>query len=142
MVVAAPLFIDDDVRANLAKLREAAAAKPVDMPKLREALKTPAGVRRYREAMTKQTVIIPGPWPFYVTFSIETGHPAGTCRHMSMSIMRKDRVPHPVGAWVVAGELGFAGGYDACGVWTEDLLDGGVAINVVQPLAVRPASAA
>jgi hypothetical protein len=142
VVVSAPLLIGDDVRAELAKLRTSAADKPVDMPALIEQLKTKDGRRRHKDAMTRQTVIIPGPWPFYVTYSIETGHPCGTCRHMSMSIGRKDRVPHPVGVWMVAEELGFSGGLGACVVWPEPLSDGGVAINVVQPLPVAPASAA
>jgi hypothetical protein len=90
--------------------------------------------------MNAQTVVIPGPWQFFVVFTIETGHPAGTCRHMSLSIRRKDRVPSPAAVWMVAEELGFSGGLLACSAWLERLSDGGIAINVAQPLAVGPAA--
>jgi hypothetical protein len=58
---------------------------------------------------------------------------------MSMSIVREGRVPHPDAVWLVAAELGFAGGLDACQTWVEDLRDGGHAINVLQPLSVQEA---
>ena len=89
--------------------------------------------------MTAQTIRIDGPWPFFVTFSIETGQPVGPCRHMSMSIRREDRVPHPDAVWLIAAELGFVGGLDSCQAWPERLNDGGTAINVIQPIAAQEA---
>lgn len=138
----APLILTHDVIARLERLRIFAATRPVDMTVLMEAIKDPKRKRRHLKRMTAQTIRIEGPWPFFVTFSIETGHPAGTCRHMSMSIMRKGRIPHPLGVWLVAEHLGFSGGLGACQWWPEDLSDGGTAINVVQPLSVAgPANA-
>jgi hypothetical protein len=142
MVASAPLIMTAEVRVKLARLRAFAATRPVDVLELAEAIKSAQGDRAYRKAMTAQTVVIPGPWPFYVTFSIETGQPCGTCRHMSMSIRREDRVPHPAAVAIVAVELGFAGGIEDCAIWMENLSDGGVAINVAQPIAVVAASAA
>jgi hypothetical protein len=139
-MVDAPLIITPEVTARLHRLRDFAASRPVDMPPLMEAIKSPDGMRRHKKRMNAQTVRIDGPWPFFVTFSIETNHPGGTMRHMSMSIMREDRAPHPAGVWMVAEELGFSGGLDACQVWLEDLSDGGKAVNVVQPLAVMDPS--
>lgn len=134
----APLIITPDVQAALHKLRDVAARKPVEMAEVMRLLKTPRGARLHKQQMTAQSIRIPGPWDFFVTFSIENGHPAGTCRHMSMSIMRDGRVPHPIGVWMVAEDLGFSGGLEACRVWIEDLSDGGKAVNVVQPISVRP----
>lgn len=134
----APLFIDDNVKTDLAILRAKAAGLPVNMIDVARLLMTKQGKREHIGRMEKQTVVIPGPWPFYVTFSIETGHPVGTCRHMSMSILRKGRVPHPVAVWMVAELLGFQGGLETCKTWLERLSDGRDAINVVQPLAMMP----
>ena len=136
----APLILTADVRAALQALRRRAADKPVDVVRLMQAIRAQEGERRHRAQMTAQTVAIPGPWPFFVTFSVETGHPAGTCRHMSMSVMREGRVPHPNAAWMVAEDLGFQGGLSACRMWPESLSDGGTAINLVQPIAVQPAT--
>ena len=38
-------------------------------------------------------------------------------------------------AWVLAEQLGFVGGLEACAVWSEAITGpGGVAVNLVQPL--------
>jgi hypothetical protein len=139
-VTDAPLIITPEVRAALHRLRDAAARKPIDMPELLRQLETARGKRLHMERMTAQTIEIPGPWDFLVTFSIETGHPAGTCRHMSMSIDREGRVPNEFAVWMIAEELGFAGGLASCFVYPEELAGHGQAINVVQPLSVQPAA--
>jgi hypothetical protein len=131
------LIVGEAERAVLRRLRDEAAKHSVHIPTLAEALKTAQGNRRHRAQMTAQTVPIPA--TFTVTFSIETGHGAGTCRHMSMSVMKASRLPHPEALWVVAKELGFAGGLEACVVWPEELSDGGTAINMVQPISVASA---
>jgi hypothetical protein len=118
----------------LHQLREMAAAHPVDMQKLVPQLKNKKGKRRHMDQMNRQSVMIPV--EFLVTFSIETGHPAGTCRHMSMSSPAPGRVPLPEAIWMAAEELGFIGGLERCMVWLEDLTQG-KAVNVVQPLAVQ-----
>lgn len=135
----APLIITAEVRTRLHKLRDLAASQPTDMQRVIQLLKKPGGKRRHLAQMNRQSLRIPGPWDFFVTFSLETGHPVGTCRHMSMSILRQGRVPSQAGVWMVAEELGFAGGLEACQIWLEDLSDGGKAINVVQPINVQQA---
>lgn len=131
-------FGTDEIEA-LTRLRTLAAAQPVDMlrligpdKKIRSNLKA-----AHTAQMNKQTIIIP--FGFMVTFSIETGHPAGSCRHMSMSSPAKDRLPAPHAVDIVAEHLGFVGGYQACVVWLEDLSRGDgteKAVNLVQPLTV------
>lgn len=135
----AVLILTEESRLALKELREIAAANPVDMPPLMDRLLTVDGKRAHMDQMTAQSVDIPV--GFLVTFSIELRHPAGTCRHMSMSTATKDRTPTPEAVWMIAEELGFNAGLHACRVWLEDLKRGegrAVAINVVQPVSVQP----
>lgn len=138
MVSSAPLVITPEVRATLRRLRDFAGSRPTDMAAVMDLQKSDEGKRQHWKDMHARTVTIPGPWPFEVTFSIEANHPGGTMRHMSMSIRREGRVPHPAGLWMVAEELGFAGGLEACRIWPEELSDGGTAINLAQPISVTP----
>jgi hypothetical protein len=71
-----------------------------------------------------------------VTFSIETGHGSGVCRHLSMSSKRHGRTPTPEAVWLIAALLGFQGGLEACAIWEEGIGAGDVAINVIQPVAL------
>lgn len=128
------LLLGPNERCQLAQLREQARQHPVDMPTLVEAMRTAQGSRRHRQQMTAQTIAIPT--RYYVTFSIETGHPGGACRHMSMSTLADERIPRIEGIWMVAEELGFSGGIDECSLWLEDLSGGGKAVNVVQPISL------
>ena len=129
-----PLVIGPEQLAGLNELRERASAAPVDARALIARIDTPEGKAAHRAQMTAQSIGLP--IGFLVTFSIEHGHPIGPCRHMSMSVEDKDRVPHPAAVWAVAELLGFAGGLHACKTWPELLQGHGLAINVVQPLAV------
>jgi hypothetical protein len=141
-VSATPLVIGPTELAALAALRERAAARPVDMRRLIRVIKTRRGKGDHCAQMNAQTVYLP--LGFSVTFSIETGHPIGSCRHMSMSSGKPGRVPSPEAVMMVAEPLGFVGGLDACcGVWVETLVPQGRAVNIVQPLsmAAPPATA-
>jgi hypothetical protein len=129
-----PLMLGPNERAALDSLRELANTRPVDMTVLVEALKHKAGKAAHMLQMTAQTIDIP--LDFMVTFSIETGHPIGTCRHMSMSVGKKGRVPHPHAIWMVAEVLGFIDELDTCRCWLEDLQGHGQAVNVVQPVSI------
>lgn len=128
-----PLVIDDEVRAQIKACIELAEANPVDMPALMEWINTPVVKERHAARMNQQTITIP--MAYLVTYSIEDGHPVGRCRHLSMSVQRKDRVPNQHGLWMVAQEFGFWGTLQDCAaVWEENLQGHGVAINVVQPV--------
>ena len=129
-----PLVIGPDEQLKLATLRELASQHPVDMPTLIEAIKHPAGKAFHKSRMTAQSISLP--LYYLVTFSIETGHPVGTCRHMSMSVKAPGRVPNPHAVWMVAEVLGFVGGLEQCKHWIEDLEGHGLAINLVQPVSV------
>jgi hypothetical protein len=131
---ASPLIIGQSQKSELARLREKAAAEPIDVRAVLEQVKSPQGLTAHHERMKAYTILIPT--AFAVTYSIETGQPAGTCRHLSMSSARHGRTPTPEAVWMVAAELGFTGGLSACAVWQEDIGEGDQAINVVQPIAV------
>jgi hypothetical protein len=128
--MATPLFIDDTVRAAFTALREQAAKTPVDMRTIVARMKNREGKRAHMRQMTRQTVELPFGWA--VTFSIEIGHPGGAARHMSLSSPAQGRIPTPEAVWMVAEELGFTSGLEACMVFPEELLGHGQAISVIQ----------
>jgi hypothetical protein len=126
------LLIGPEQRDALASLREWAAGAPVDMRTLRERIGTAEGKAAHVAHMTAQTIELPV--GFLVTFSIEVGHPCGVARHMSVSSRAEGRLPLPDAIWMIAEELGFAGGLETCFVYPEELRGHGRAINVVQPV--------
>lgn len=131
----APLLITSEIKAKFAKMREVAESLPIDIKELMETIKVPALRAQHMRKMRLQTVEIPGPYAFYVTYSVEDGHPVGRCRHLSMSIDREGRVPSTAAVWMVAGDFGFTGELCTCeAIWVEDLSDGGKAVNLVQKM--------
>jgi hypothetical protein len=133
----AALVIREDERAALRELVARAEAAPVDMLTLMLRLASAEGKAAHMAQMTAQSLMLSV--GFVVTFSIELGHGGGAARHMSMSTQREGRVPHPEALWMVAEELGFVGGLEACDkVWPERLRQG-LAVNVVQLIATADA---
>lgn len=126
------LMIGEEQRRAIGALRNVASASPVDVQLLLEQMKDPDAKSRHMGKMKAQTIDLP--FGFNVTYSVEIGHPAGVCRHLSVAIDRADRLPHPDAVWMIAEEFGFSGGFAACSVWKEDFQHRGLAINVVQPL--------
>jgi hypothetical protein len=137
-----PLLVGPAEIAALQQLREAAAKAPVNMTELQLAGWRSRCKRQHIRQMNTQTIQIP--FAFFVTFLIETHHPNGnTTRHMSMSVKREGRLPHPDGVWMVAKELGFIGSLEQCdAVYIEKLSDGGDAVNVVQIISAPEAGRA
>jgi hypothetical protein len=127
------LILSHGTNVELAELLATAAAHPVDMKALIEAMKHRAGKAAHKVQMTRQSITLP--IGYMVTFSIETGHPGGTARHMSMSIDKQGRIPNEIAVWMVAERLGFVGDLNDCVTWVEDLEGHGAAVNVVQVIA-------
>lgn len=125
-----PLLLGPTEVAALHELRCRANAQPVNASTLVARLATPDGKARHRDQMTHQTVRIP--LAYLVTSSVETCHPKGTFRHMSISVQREGRVPNREGVWLVAQALGFTGTLDDCIAYLEDLQGHGNAVNVLQ----------
>jgi hypothetical protein len=130
---ATPLILGLTQKTQLTDLRAYAAANPIDVLEVREQVKTRDGKAAHIKRMMRHfTAKIPA--AFMVTFSIETGHGSGVCRHLSVSVLRRGRTPTPEAVWLIAALLGFQGGLEACAIWQEDIGEGDFAINVVQPV--------
>jgi hypothetical protein len=131
----AALLINDDERAAIQRLREAAAAMPVAMPGLGARIATVDGKAVHMRQMTAQTIELPVGW--LCTFSIETGHPCGAARHLSVSRqgVAPGTGPHPAMIAEIAHEFGFTGTLSDWVCWPEQLQGrDGIAVNVVQPI--------
>jgi hypothetical protein len=129
------LVITSETIEALRQLAITAAAAPVDMNVLTSAIRTPEGKVKHMEQMTAQSLELLGSRPYFVTFSIETGHPCGTSRHMSMSVDRAGFMPNDYAVWMVAELLGFLGTLRGnCHIWWEDIEDGQKAVNILQPI--------
>lgn len=133
--MATPLVIGPDEETKFAALKNYAASHVIDMAEVMPMIQTKKGKRKHLERMNKYTIALP--FGFTVTYSVEIGHPIGSCRHLSMASAVPRRVPSPQAVWMVAEYFDFKGGLEACTVWPEELGDGGTAINVVQPLKVN-----
>jgi len=139
------LVMDHAQTVALAALRDRAAAAPVHLPEMMERVKTLDGLRAHREAMSLLTIEIPV--GFLVTFSIETGHPAGPCRHLTMSAGPGDDIPSDDLVMLVAHELGFIGGISYSHRWEEPACPvhqhqgRARAVHLVQPISITNAPA-
>ena len=103
-----PLILDATIHAQIRDLCEFAATQPIDMTTLKARLDTPEGkAAQASRQMSRQTISIP--FAYLATFSIETGHPCGTCRHLSMSAQREGRVVNFPALWLVAEQLRILG---------------------------------
>lgn len=131
-----PMIIGPKEKARLANLRKYATDNPIDIPPVMEQIKTPEGLLAHEKRMDRYSCWIP--LGFRVVFSIETGHPVGTSRHLSVSSPAKGRIPNIFAMGMLAEELGFVGGLELCGIWDEDIGEGQKAINLIQPLSVTP----
>jgi hypothetical protein len=133
MVTSAPLIITGETVAELAALRAKAAREPYDVRPLLNMRPKSRLAKAHDKRMEGLTIKIDGPFVFWVTYSIETGHPCGAVRHMSMSIDRNERVPSIEAVWIIAEVLGFVGSIAECQVWPEELVNK-TAVNIAQPM--------
>lgn len=134
MISSSPLVIGKDEVEALAALRRKAARKPINSLDVIQLIKTTTGAAKHYQRMKSLSIRLPV--AFVVTFSIETNHPCGSIRRMSLSSIVPRRVPTREALWMVAEELGFIGGLSACSAWPEDIGNGDIAINLAQPLNV------
>lgn len=124
------LLIGPEERALLVNLRSRAEDRPINLTAMTEETKTSEGMRKHLAHLLDQTIVVP--LNYLVTFSIEVGHPGGPARHVSVSLEKK--LPNKLAIWMIAEELGFAGGLEACDkIWPEKIHNrSGVAINLLQ----------
>jgi hypothetical protein len=112
------VFIRSEDATRLEWLRVFASSHPLHVPEITALMRTLVGKRAHMKAMSNRSVEVP--FGCLVTFSIETGHPVGMCRHMSMSSSVPSKAPSAEAAWMYAERLGFVGGLQSCDVWTEE----------------------
>lgn len=121
-----PLIIDDEMKARIQRLIDAAQANRIDLPTLK---KIAAGELPPPGDIPAHICFLPFGWK--IVFTIEQ-QPNGWFLHMSVSVDSKDKVPNPIAVQEIATILGFPS-LDQCMVYPEKF-PGGTAINVMCPV--------
>ena len=129
-----PLVIDDDVRAEIARIAKNAEANPTPletMEKLASGDSAPGGLNK------EFTIWIPVGFSVTYTHEVQPGNVV--CRHMSMSAGDNNKVPHPEAFKMMMELFGFVNTLDDLiemgSIWEEAFSgDTCLAINAVEPL--------
>ena len=58
--------------------------------------------------------------------------PAGLCRHLSVSVARRGRLPHELAVEMIAKAFGFQSSLMDCRFWLEEIGSGQKAVNMVE----------
>lgn len=134
------LLLGEAERAALLDLRTRAEANPIDGLAAIERAKTPEGLRDHVQTMQGQSITLPP--DTLVFFSVETGHPGGPARHLSVSDGRPGRVPSVEAISMIGELLGIVGGPEAWDLtWPVKIPNrSGIAISVIQFLATAEAA--
>ena len=124
------LVIGPEQEALIAALRSKARANvvPFEAMKLRAA----GNVRNIAEINSDYTMGIP--FGFSVTLTHEEHRPGIVCRHLSVSVDRAGKGPHPLAVQEIMSKFGFANPLGELVCWDEPLDQDRFAINVVEPL--------
>lgn len=136
-----PIIINDQVRQGIFKVVQHAWDNIVPIYKMAEDGKLKEGMPNPIANDNGHGILIPQ--AFNVIFSIEDQGPKikdgrgglGRCRHLSMSINKKGRIPNPVALDMVMEEFGFDNPLYHCAIWVEHFGENTlVAINVLEPV--------
>lgn len=127
------LLLGINEREKLKILRELAEANPVALARVRALSETEtfdkgAGLYPFPD----QTVDLP--LNYRVTFTIDQQEHM-SCRHLSVSVSNKGRLPTPEAVALLMEELGFINDLRRCFVYPEEFDPGHNAINVVEPVS-------
>ena len=124
---------------RLAELRAKGDDAPYDVRAEAAMQATPEGRERHNRRMTGLMVEV---LSHTVCYSVETGHPAGTCRNLSVALLPRRarlyrpqpimRPPLPAVVWGFALALGFRDG--PAEWWSYLARDRRIVVNVVQPV--------
>lgn len=139
--MATGIIINDEIRQEIFKVVEYAYKNVVPLYKMAENGKLKKGMPNPIAGDDGFIIIIPN--GFKVIFSIEDQGSEkkgergglGKCRHLSMSINKKGRIPNPIAVDMVMEEFGFDNPFYHCAIWSEGF--GGntqIAINVLEPI--------
>jgi hypothetical protein len=125
------LVIGETEKAKIAELRQTAAANVMDAAAMRTA--SGKDIRAYRQMMEELSIELPR--GFLVTYSHDRHpDPYGVVRHISVSVDRANRVPHPAAVDMILEAFGMQPIGESVSVWIEDVGKREKAINVVQRL--------
>lgn len=127
------LIIGEPERAIIRALQQrAAAVGPFDAKEIVEKISDPTYEADYRKTMNTLTIHLPV--DFQVTYSLEK-QPIGLCRHLSVSVKRRGKLPNMPAVAMIADAFGFQVPIEPEQFWLEPI-DGGQAVNIVQPVVI------
>ena len=127
-----PLVIDDEVKAKIRDLREKAAAEPISLETMKQRAADYAEGKPLQEFSDYAIEIPEG---FLVVYTVEH-HEPGPVRHLSVSIETYDpeKGPNLEAVKMLMEEFGFILPLGQNLMYLEPAPDGGLAVNVVEPL--------
>jgi hypothetical protein len=126
-----PLTIDDQVKAEIAELRQRAEANPIPVETMRE--RAAAFHRGAYIPSINLDMTIKVPEGYMVTFETED-HDAGRMRHLAVSLDAPDKAPVPEAVVSIMREFGFVNVLQDCVVFPQPCEDGVIAMHVVEPI--------
>ena len=133
------LLINDEVKAEIAKMIERARARPVTWEQMKGgALIGHDGTVQLKDrkpgyARPPSENIIIG--TYRAAFSIEQQPTAGMCRHLSVSTLKPGTIPNLPVLNELMSLFGFNPDYEIA-IWSEEFDPGHLCVNLVQPLTI------
>lgn len=130
------IIIDENVRANIKAVVERAFANVISLDSLKARIEAgertddPSTRNPYVEA-TQDDMAVFIPAGIKTVFTVEE-HPAGVCRHLSVSINRPGYTAPPIALQMLMEEFGFTSKIEDCIVYPETYAPGRIAVNVLE----------
>jgi hypothetical protein len=125
------LLIGPEERAKIAELWAFAEANPLEPLRVIELAAD--NMDKVRDVFDMYSIELPV--GFHVTYSQEH-QPCGLCHHLSVSIDRTDKMPHPESVEMILREFEMQPIAESINLWIEYVDDETKAVNIVQ--LVRP----
>lgn len=123
------LLIGAEERQKIAELRAFAAANVQDAKHVMDTTREPAAEAAHRDMMDMHSIELPV--GYHVTYSHER-QPPGLCVHISISVDRPNKMPHPAAVETILEAFGMQPIKGSPGIWIEDINAVTKALNIVQ----------
>jgi hypothetical protein len=124
------LLIGPEERVAIAKLRLLAEANPFDPQRVIEAAER--DMAAYRAWMDGLSITLPS--GYWVTYSHED-QPCGRCHHISISVDRPNKMPHPEAVQMILREFEMKPIGDSLQIWIEHVSPTVRAVNIMQAVS-------
>jgi hypothetical protein len=134
-----PLIINEPIRSAIRALREKASANPTPLGRIKELAARGLDPADSLYPFADQTLDLP--FGYRVTYTVDQ-QPTAFCRHLSVSVAQRGKVPSIEAVRMLAQEFGFLNELEHCVIFTETFDPGHRAINIVEPLSGRMADIA